>query len=60
MEFMRRALGLELEEYAVAVDAERAKQGQAPRRRPAQKLWYARYRFWREAGLLFEGVTRAC
>ena len=51
--------GREEKEYAVAVDAERAKQGHAPRRRAAQKLWYARYHFWREAERLFEGRDEA-
>ena len=36
------------------MDAEREKEGLAPRRRQPRKLWYARYRFWREAELFFE------
>ena len=55
LEFVRHASRREEKEFAVAVDAERTKQGHAPRRRSAQKLWYARYHFWREAERLFEG-----
>lgn len=48
LEFVRHASRREEKEFAVAVDAERAKQRHAPRRRPAQKLWYVRCHFWRE------------
>ena len=54
LEFLRHASRCEEKENAAAVDVERTKQGHAPRRRPAQKLWYAPYQVWRGAGRLFE------
>ena len=54
MEFVRAARRREEKAFDAAVDEERVKQGRAPRKPRAKKLWYARCRFWREAERLFE------